>query len=81
MQGEKFPFTLAELCKAGEIDDVQATKTGDMFLSLYKGIEHLISDAEAIYKVAPPGLETKLGDYCVDLTKLCWKLAATLGKP
>lgn len=76
--GEKFPFDLKQIAQDVELNVKQASETKAMFTDLLHCLDYLIASAAEIYRAALPAMETVIGDYSVDLTKLHWKIKATL---
>lgn len=80
------PSSLKEVLSLTDIEE--CTKVGEtsktMFTELNADFEELIEDAQQLYDDADMqscgGLATFIGDYIKDLSKLNWKVKATIGK-
>lgn len=64
-----------------EVKNPKATAEA-MFAEVEKDIQTLIDGAQSIYIISDPcgGCQTLLGDYIKALSKLHWKVKATIGK-
>lgn len=81
MGGDMFKLTLMDICKTADIkDNAPGASVQAMFQSLSTDLDALLIEAEALYASSPPALETVIGDYCAAITKMKWKISATLGK-
>jgi len=80
------PCSLKELLKMTDIVECDSPKkpSKEMFTWLNQDFDYLCEHAQKIYDEADMqcygGLATFVGDYIRDLSKLNWKIKATLGK-
>lgn len=80
------PCSLKEILSMTDITECDTPKkpSKEMFTWLNQDFDDLIEDAQELYDAADMqsygGLATLVGDYIKDLSKLNWKVKATIGK-
>ena len=80
------PCSLKEILSMTDIVECDTPKkpSKEMFTWLNQDFDDLIEDAQELYDAADMqsygGLATLVGDYIKDLSKLNWKVKATIGK-
>jgi DNA-binding ferritin-like protein len=84
-QQDALPFSsMAAMIDASCLSEAKSggVSSSNMFEDLSKVIDILIDAAQNIYDQTDPhgGLQTFIGDYLKDLSKLHWKVKATIGK-
>lgn len=80
------PCSLKDILKMTDIIECDSPQKSskEMFTWLNKDFDSLLADAQTLYDDADlssyGGLATLIGDYLKDLSKLNWKVKATIGK-
>jgi len=79
-------ISMSDMLKTTEISEASGVTSNsvNMFESILKDFNILMANAQWVYDKAESsnmgGLSTLVGDYLKDLSKLRWKVRATLGK-
>jgi len=80
-QGDKYTLNLKDILSESTIDDDAVGKSVTAtFDALSADLLSLLACAERVYSTGDPATETVIGEYCVAVSKLKWKINATIGK-
>jgi len=80
-QGDKYPLNLKDILSESTInDDAVGKSITGIFNTLGADLASLLDCANRVYATGDAATETLIGDYCAAVSKLKWKINATIGQ-